>query len=295
MARATLVRRPTHDHVSQAVRRVVKRLGPGLGALVLGVSLLWPALATAQSTPAVLHAAGSRVLDCVHPTRTQSGVAGVALPAASERTPSARGTVPAAIARDAPATTESNPANVGWAQWTLFVVQVAGLIALIVYVWKTWEMATATTRAATATTQTVEEMRAARENASAPRVVVYFASQRPPFAEVVLENFGDGTATDVLCTFDPPLRTARGREAGEFFKTPKTLPPRARLAHAFDSWVEVFGNDTAPKQYVVTVTYRGLGAERTYREVRTHSTLVRSNIRPTSSCSAPRLVRHRLP
>jgi hypothetical protein len=137
-------------------------------------------------------------------------------------------------------------------------VQVGGLIGLLIYVWKTWHIAKANQMSAAATAATVEEMRRAREQASEPSIVVYFSAASTSFAEVVVENFGDGTAAEVVCTFDPPLQTTMGGDAAKFFTTPKWLPPRSKLTHAFDSWVQYIGS-SLPRRYSVSVTYKDAG------------------------------------
>jgi hypothetical protein len=146
------------------------------------------------------------------------------------------------------------PSDIPAAQWTLFIVQLFGLIALVVYVWKTWEIARATRDAAVASASTLQEMRDARNAASAPHVVIYLSSETTAFAEIVVENFGDGTATQVMCRFNPPLRSTLGRDAGKFFETPKSLPPRSRLVHAFDGWTQYLASDL-PRSYTVELAY----------------------------------------
>ena len=138
-------------------------------------------------------------------------------------------------------------------------MQVATLIALVVYVWKTWEMAAATRRAAEASTSTVEEMKLARREASAPRLAIYFASPSTSISEIVIENFGDTTATNVRFEFTPPLASSDKDDRGvQFFETPKTLPPHSRLRHAFDLWPEYF-EANLPKRYDVKVRFQRLG------------------------------------
>lgn len=95
----------------------------------------------------------------------------------------------------------SDPSKLPAVQWALLVLQFLTLVGLILTVWKTWEMAVATQKAANATTDTVEEMRLARESASAPHIVVYLASPRANIAEIVVENFGEGTAKDIHLRF----------------------------------------------------------------------------------------------
>lgn len=149
-----------------------------------------------------------------------------------------------------------DPTKLPLVQWALFLIQVLTLIAIGIYVWKTAQMATATRDAAEASVATVKEMRTARREATAPRLALYFASPSTHLAEIVLENAGETTAADVTCSFDPPLRASdREQYAHRFFETPKVLPPRSRMAHAFDSWPSYFGAKL-PLQYNVTIRYR---------------------------------------
>jgi hypothetical protein len=143
----------------------------------------------------------------------------------------------------------------------LLVIQTLTLIALIAYVWKTWEMADATRKAAEAAASSVEEMRRGRREASDPRVAVYFASPSSSLSEIVIENFGETTATNVTFDFVPPLQSSENHAFGvQFFATPKTLPPRSRLQHAFDTWPEYF-DAKLPKKYEVRVRYQRLGED----------------------------------
>src|SRR5687768_16207104 len=118
-----------------------------------------------------------------------------------------------------------NPGQIPAVQWTLFLVQLGTLLALIVYVWKTWQMATATAASAKAASDTVAEMRSARLDISAPRIVVYFSSPDSHLANIVIENAGSSTAADVQLTFDPPLQSSFERSSPKFFDSPKVLPP----------------------------------------------------------------------
>jgi hypothetical protein len=130
-----------------------------------------------------------------------------------------------------------NPANIFWDDWLLLFVQVATLVVLMVYVWKTWEMAASTSRAAQTSLEAVEESRTARLEALAPRIVIYFDSDKHFSAQVVIYNAGSGTAGDLRLTFDPPLQASQHPELLEFFKTPQSVfPPGYRLAQTFDSW-----------------------------------------------------------
>jgi len=159
----------------------------------------------------------------------------------------------------------SDPSKLPAVQWALLVLQFLTLVGLIVTVWKTWEMAVATQKAANATADTVEEMRLARESASAPHIVVYLASPRANIAEIIVENFGEGTAKDVYLRFDPSLQSSLSTDVGSFFASPKWLPPRSRISHALDVWSAYFASEL-PSQYAVKVDYIGVGSGRKYHD-----------------------------
>jgi hypothetical protein len=161
-----------------------------------------------------------------------------------------------------------NPATVYWDDWIIFVVQVATLVFLIIYVWKTWEMAAATRAAAEASAKAAIESKEARLEALAPRLMVYFSPEQIQLAEVVLENIGAGTASNVRITFDPPLKaSSSGFDANLFFETVKPIiPPRYRLVHGIDTWSSYLNADL-PKRYDVRITYTGKENGRKYDEL----------------------------
>ena len=144
----------------------------------------------------------------------------------------------------------------------LALVQVLGLLALIVYVWKTWEMAAATRDAAQASANAVQEMRAARDQQSAPYVVVYFDI---PFGdqwiELVVRNVGKTPATDVRLAFDPDLSNSNGTEIGQLSLLRDgipSLPPEHEIRTFFDGGIHYFaeGRDL-PLSYRVRIRYGG--------------------------------------
>jgi hypothetical protein len=159
----------------------------------------------------------------------------------------------------------SDPTKLPAVRWALFGTQVATLLALIITVWKTWEMAVATQKAANATAATVEEMRKARESASAPHIVVYLASPGSNIAEIFVENFGEGTARDIQFKIEPPLQSSLSKDIGRFFESPKWLPPRSRLSHALDVWSKYFASDY-PRKYTVKVDYVGVNDGKHYSD-----------------------------
>ena len=159
----------------------------------------------------------------------------------------------------------SDPSRLPAVQWALFGAQMATLIVLVLTVWKTWEMAIATQKAAKATADTVEEMRLSRESASAPHIVVFLASPSDNIAEIIIENFGEGTARDIQFNISPPLQSSLSRDIGRFFETPKWLPPKSRLSHALDVWSSYFASDY-PRQYIFKVDYFGVKDGKRYSD-----------------------------
>lgn len=160
-------------------------------------------------------------------------------------------------------TSGEDPSKLPLVQWTLAIVQILGFGALVVYVWKTWDIAKATRDAAKASASSIVEMRAAREAASAPHVAIYFSAASAQFAEIVLENFGDGTAADVACDFNPPLQSTLNGDPAQFFSVPKWLPPRSRLSHGFDTWMRYLKSDL-PRKYDVHVRYKDVSRTKEY-------------------------------
>src|SRR5688572_14023387 len=123
-------------------------------------------------------------------------------------------------------------------------------------------MASATERAAKATRESVDEMRLARREASDPRVFIYLSESRGFLAEIVIENLGESTASEVTFTFEPELTASQHADvARKFFDVPMILPPRSRRTHTLDAWPSYFAANL-PEKYQVTVTYRRLGEDR---------------------------------
>jgi hypothetical protein len=157
-----------------------------------------------------------------------------------------------------------NPATVYWDDWVLFGAQLVTLVALVVYVWKTWEMAKATRDAALASRDILQEAREDRAEGLAPRIVVFFDGTPGLAAQVVIQNAGAGTAADLRLTFDPPIQSTSFGDTLAFFAIPQPIfPPGYRLAQAFDGWPNYLASDL-PRQYAVTVAYRGVENGRSY-------------------------------
>ena len=161
-----------------------------------------------------------------------------------------------------------DPRTVFWDDWALFAAQILTLAAIAVYVWKTWEMASATRRAAEASAAAVKEAIDARLEAMAPRILVYFGADELQWAEVVVENRGQGTAIDLSIHFDPPLQGSQSHwNPNRYFERPKAVfPPGYRIAQSFDSWPSYFSAAT-PRKYEVTVTYTGKENGKSYSDL----------------------------
>lgn len=146
-----------------------------------------------------------------------------------------------------------------WLEIAGFAVQALSLFALIVYVIKTWEMASATRKAAEATQNSVREMRDARDQETAPYVVVYFEVNRDEqTVYLVLENIGKTTATDVQLHFDPPLQTTNKREFYYIKDGIASMPPGYRIKDFLDTVVAYLsGGSPLPVKYSVTISYYG--------------------------------------
>lgn len=161
-----------------------------------------------------------------------------------------------------------DPAKVLWDDWILFFAQVATLAALVVYVWKTWEMANATRVAAEASAAAANEAKEARLEALAPRLMIYFSPEAMHLAELVLENIGGGTASDVKITFQPPLQASNtGIDPNKYFETVKPIiPPQYRVVHGIDSWPSYL-SAKLPRLYEVRIRYKGKENRREYDEL----------------------------
>jgi hypothetical protein len=146
------------------------------------------------------------------------------------------------------AMSSADPSRNPFVQWFLIANQILTLVLLL-------KTAEANQKSANATAATVREMQEAREKASAPHVVVYLLSPDTSIVEVIVENFGEGTARNVAFRIDPPLQSSTFENVGKFFETTKWLPPRSRLTFALDVWSSYF-EAGLPRQYTFKVDYR---------------------------------------
>jgi len=139
------------------------------------------------------------------------------------------------------------------------IVQVLTLIALIIYVVKTWEMAAATKRSAEMAEKTLQEMKATREDETAPHVVVYFdVPHGKRWIYLAVKNVGRGVAENVRIEFLPPLRNTDGAELGfARFVTDGvgSIPPGYEIRTLFDVTTQYFNNKEFPLSYRAKVSY----------------------------------------
>ena len=152
-----------------------------------------------------------------------------------------------AIEKITSALSSTDPSRIPSAQWLLFVTQIVTLILLL-------KTAAANQKSADATAATVHEMQVSRERASAPNIVTYLLSPDASLIEIIVENFGEGTARDLTIKIDPPLQSATFENPGRFFETPKWLAPRSRLTFALDVWQSYFAAKL-PRQYIFVLDY----------------------------------------
>ncbi len=141
------------------------------------------------------------------------------------------------------------------------ILQFLSLVFLIVYVVKTWEMAAATRRSAEATERSVTEMREARDQESAPYVVVYFdIPVGSHMIYLVIKNIGKSVATNIRFTITPPLQTTIDwpiHDLAIFRDGIASMPPGYEIRTIVDGSVAYFGRDDFPLKYEATANYHG--------------------------------------
>ncbi len=148
------------------------------------------------------------------------------------------------------------------------IIQVATLFVVIIYTIYTARMTSAARASANAANNTIKEMKEAREQESAPYIVVYFdVPQNKPLIYLIIKNVGKSIATDVKFTFTPSLSSNVFKNIND---TPlikdgiRSLPPNYELRTFFDGVINRFDNATFPMTYRVEVSYvGGLKKERT--------------------------------
>jgi len=107
----------------------------------------------------------------------------------------------------------------------------------------------------------VREARRLRAIQVRPYVDVDFDLSRPPMIYLVIRNTGNGRATNVDVTFDPPLTSSLDSEeddrvASFVGHSWPTLVPGKRVETLFDSAIARLADNSAlPLRYTVSVTY----------------------------------------
>lgn len=165
------------------------------------------------------------------------------------------------------ATATSDNAVLLYTQVALAILQGASLLFLIVYVIKTWEMASAARQSAEIAEKTVSEMREARDQETAPHVIVYFdIPMGTKFIYFVVKNIGKSPAKAVKMEFYPPIQSTDN--LFEKFSPLKngigSLAPDQEIRTFFDLSFSYL-NSGLPLEYVVKVSYYG-GLSKNQRE-----------------------------
>jgi hypothetical protein len=143
----------------------------------------------------------------------------------------------------------------------LLTIQIATLVALIVYVIKTWEMASATKESAQAAERTLLEMKQARDQETAPYVIVFFdLTYARGSIHLVVKNIGRSIAENVRLSFEPLLQNSEGDNLEElplFAKGIASLAPEQEIRAFLDGTVAFFNRPEIPLTYSVEITYHG--------------------------------------
>jgi hypothetical protein len=146
-------------------------------------------------------------------------------------------------------------------QVILAILQGASLLFLVVYVIKTWEMASATRQSAEVAEKTIQEMQEARDQETAPYVVLYFDI---PYGQMlmylVVKNIGRSTAHDIRFEIDPPLAVSweplPDLPFGQAEKIIGSLPPNGEIRTLFDE-TEYYFTQNLPLRYSIRTFFTG--------------------------------------
>lgn len=131
------------------------------------------------------------------------------------------------------------------AAWALVVVSAGLVVATIFY--------TLNTR------RQVEEMRAARELATAPNVIAYLHVDHRAVAGVAIKNIGNGIARDIKMHTEPDLKTSQDFEPMKmsiFENGMDSLIPGQEIVAFLDMTFDYFKQDL-PVRYEVTIDFTG--------------------------------------
>ena len=143
----------------------------------------------------------------------------------------------------------------------LLGIQTLTLIALIVYVIKTWHIASATKESAKVSQDMLEEMKIARDNESAPNIVVYFDMPAGNWLiYLIVKNIGKSVANNVKLEFEPKLKTSRGENINDIPLIKNgisSIPPSHEIKTIFDTTIDYINNDELPLNYSAKISYSG--------------------------------------
>lgn len=132
-------------------------------------------------------------------------------------------------------------------QVSLAIIQTVTLIALIFYVVDTRKIARASQKSVDVARDTLNEMRIAREEETAPYIVVYFDI---PIGEhliyIVIKNLGKSIAENITFEFNPPLQCSDSRFLDQLNIISDgigVMPPQFEYRTLFDTSIEYFNSD----------------------------------------------------
>lgn len=131
------------------------------------------------------------------------------------------------------------------AAWALVIVSVGLVTATILYTINTGRQ--------------VEEMKAARELATAPNVVAYLHVDHRAIAGIAIKNIGKGIARDIRLRFDPDLRTSKDFDPMEMSIVEnglESLVPGQEIVAFLDLTRDYFKNNL-PIRYQTTIEFSG--------------------------------------
>lgn len=139
------------------------------------------------------------------------------------------------------------------AAWALVIVSVGLVVATVFY--------TLNTR------RQVEEMRAARELATAPDVIAYLHVDHRAIAGIAIKNIGNGIARDIKIHIEPDLQTSKDFDPMKmsiFENGIDALVPGQEIL-AFLDVTNAYFKQELPVRYDTTIDFSGGIQNKTYR------------------------------
>ena len=107
----------------------------------------------------------------------------------------------------------------------------------------------------------VYEMRLDRESRERPQVIPQFDIKHNSVIYFCLRNIGNGIARDIRVKLSPDLIDIRGQALSTlpvFQEGIAILEPGQEFRQFFHTGISLFGEDSIPRQSVITVEYKGL-------------------------------------